>query len=67
MKLLILRVRASVDYSHQTDKDVDELYDVCVRHRVEAAQQRVDDGHGSRDPDTHRKRQVQHHTRLTHI
>lgn len=61
MKLWILRVRTSVDDSHQTDKDEDELYDVCVCHRIETAQQCVGDGHGSRDPHTERKRQVKHH------
>lgn len=46
---------------HQAAKDEDQLYNICVRHRVEASQQRVDDGNSDRDPDAHREGQVQNH------
>lgn len=48
--------------THQADEDEDELYDVCVSHRVETSQQSICDGNSGRDPDAHRVGQIQDHT-----
>ena len=47
--------------THQADENEDELYDVCVGHRVETSQQGVGDGHGCGDPDAHGVGQIQDH------
>lgn len=47
--------------THQADKDEQQLYNVCVGHRVETPHQCVEDGDGSRDPDADGKGQVQDH------
>lgn len=60
--LLPLLGKNKADYhTHQASKYEDELDYVCVRYRVEAAQQRVGDGDSSRDPDAHSEGQVQNH------
>lgn len=50
-----------IEELYQGDEDEGELNDVSVGHRVEAAQQGVDDGHASRDPDARSVGQVQDH------
>lgn len=45
--------------THQAEEGESQLDDVSVGHRVEASQQRVDDGHGRGDPDTEGEGQVQ--------
>ena len=40
-------------FTHQTDEDTDELYDISVSHRIEAAKQSVEDGDTGRSNDGH--------------
>ena len=45
-------------FTHQTDEDTDELYDISVSHGIEAAKQSVEDGDTSRHNDGHLVRQT---------
>ena len=38
-------------FTHQTDEDTDELYDISVSHGIEAAKQSVEDGDTGRSND----------------
>ena len=40
-------------FTHQTDEDTHELYDVSVSHGIEAAKQSVEDGDTGRRNDGH--------------
>lgn len=55
-------VTGPIDVTHQTDKDENELDDICVGHRVEPPQQCVDYGHHWGDDDGVGVGQVQDHT-----
>ena len=56
------RRKLKVQQTHQVDEYEDQLYNICVGHRVETSQQCVGDGDGSRDPDAHSKGQIQDDT-----
>ena len=43
----------SLVFTHQTDEDTHELYDVSVSHGIEAAKQSVEDGNTGRRNDGH--------------